>query len=507
MRFKQLFLIPVLMAGIVVSSCADGADDSLVIRSTEDLQGRTVATIGGSVQDLLLTDMCKGGTVLRVETEADLYALVSTGKACACLNSSLSWSMAKNDFPQIVSVGEGIAPKPVGFGFSKSNGELRARMNEFLKEYTSENDIMALTDEWANPDSPRRMPNPDEVQNPAGTLVFAVSPIAPPFNFVKNGEISGVEAEILAKFAIHENMRWEFMNVAFSGIIACVQSGKADIGAAIMCITPERQQSIDFSDAWLEEFSLLLVNKQYAPAEAAGDSEEENVSFFQGLKESLKKSLVTEDRYKMLLEGLEATVVIAILAALFGTLLGILLCMTSMHRNRILSKSSNVFIEFMRSMPQVVFLMIMFYIVFGSSDIDGQWVAVIAFSLCFGAYTSVIFRTAVQSIDKGQTEAALSMGFGRFNAFWHIILPQTIQRALPVYKGEFIGLVKATSIVGYIAVFDLTKAGDIIRSRTYEAFFPLILVTILYFLIIWALSAGLKYIEAKTQPTRKKFFK
>jgi len=99
------------------------------------------------------------------------------------------------------------------------------------------------------------------------------------------------------------------------------------------------------------------------------------------------------------------------------------------------------------------------------------------------------------------------MGFGKVKAFLNIILPQTVQRALPVYKGEFIGLVKATSIVGYIAVFDLTKAGDIIRSRTYEAFFPLILVTIIYFLVIWALTLFLKFIEAKTQPKRNKFFK
>lgn len=99
------------------------------------------------------------------------------------------------------------------------------------------------------------------------------------------------------------------------------------------------------------------------------------------------------------------------------------------------------------------------------------------------------------------------MGFGKVKAFVNVVLPQAVQRALPVFKGEFIGLVKATSIVGYIAVFDVTKAGDVIRSRTYDAFFPLIIVAILYFLVIWLLTALLKLVENKTQPKRKKFFK
>jgi len=313
--------------------------------------------------------------------------------------------------------------------------------------------------------------------------------------------------EILARFAMSEGMKWEFVDMNFTGLIPYVQSGKAPLGAGIMCITSERQQSVDFSIPWIYEASALLINKAYAPSELVTENDESKTPFIESTKQSLHKTLVKEDRFKMLLDGLKATILISLLAALFGTLLGMMLCYLSMHRNKILSGTANVYIEFMRCMPQVVFLMIMFYVVFGSSKLDGLWVAIIAFSLCFSAYTSVIFRSAVSSIDRGQTEAALSLGFGRIKAFWNIILPQAVQRALPVYKGEFIGLVKATSIVGYIAVFDLTKAGDIIRSRTYEAFFPLIIVTIIYFLVIWVLSSALLFIETKTQPKRKKFFK
>lgn len=509
MRNMNRLLCPVILAlSLLAASCAPAPGSKKdVISSMEDLDGKTVAVIGGSVQDLLVSNNYPGSKILRFESDADVYTMLETGKCAAVLTSSISWSVAKRNFRNIVEVCDVSSPQPIGFGFCKSYQDLRERFNAFLKEYLENNDLDAIREEWSAPDTQRRMPRPDEVVNPKGTFKFATSAITPPFDFISNGEIAGSELEILARFAMSENMRWEFINVSFSGLINFIQSGKADIGASIMCITPERMQSIDFSIPWMAERSVLLVNKSFSASAIAADSDNSGRTFFQSVKESIEKSLIAEKRYMMLLDGLKTTLIISLLAALLGTLLGMLLCYGSMHRSRIVSRTSNVFIEFMRCMPQVVFLMIMFYVVFGKSDIDGMWVAVIAFSLCFAAYTSVIFKTAVQSIDKGQTEAALSLGFGKVKAFVNIILPQAVQRALPVYKGEFIGLIKATSIVGYIAVFDVTKAGDVIRSRTYEALFPLILVTIVYFLIIWVMTAVLKFVEAKTQPTRKRFFK
>jgi polar amino acid transport system substrate-binding protein len=122
----------------------------------------------------------------------------------------------------------------------------------------------------------------------------------------------------------------------------------------------------------------------------------------------------------------------------------------------------------------------------------------------FAAYSAEIFRAGLQGIDRGQTEAAISLGFTRFGSFRHIILPQLIQRILPVYRGEFISMVKNTSIVGYVAVQDLTKVGDIIRSRTFDAFFPLIMVTLIYLLLIWLLGQSLTYIERRTDPERRR---
>jgi len=127
-------------------------------------------------------------------------------------------------------------------------------------------------------------------------------------------------------------------------------------------------------------------------------------------------------------------------------------------------------------------------------------VAVIAFGMNFAAYVSEMFRSGIQSLDRGQAEAGTAMGFTRQQVFGYIVLPQMLQRILPVYKGEFISLVKMTSVVGYIAVQDLTKASDIIRSRTFDAFFPLVMVAILYYAISWILMQALEYLERVTDP-------
>jgi len=143
-------------------------------------------------------------------------------------------------------------------------------------------------------------------------------------------------------------------------------------------------------------------------------------------------------------------------------------------------------------------------VLFGSVDINPIIVAIIAFGMNFAAYVSEMFRAGIESIDRGQREGGIAMGFTPMQTFAYIIFPQMVQRTLPVYKGEFISLVKMTSVVGYIAVQDLTKASDIIRSRTFDAFFPLIMVAVLYFFIAWVLTQALQYLQRRTDPKLRK---
>lgn len=155
-------------------------------------------------------------------------------------------------------------------------------------------------------------------------------------------------------------------------------------------------------------------------------------------------------------------------------------------------------------MPMVVLLMVLYYIIFGSVAINGIIVAVLGFTLTFGASVYGLLWMGVGAVDAGQYEAAYALGYSNRRTFFKIVFPQALPHILPAYRGEIVGLIKATAVVGYIAVQDLTKMGDIVRSRTYEAFFPLIAVTVIYFLLEGLLRALVSRITVNLDPRRRK---
>ena len=204
--------------------------------------------------------------------------------------------------------------------------------------------------------------------------------------------------------------------------------------------------------------------------------------------ESFSNNLIVEDRYRMILDGLQVTLLITLCAALLGTLLGGLVCWMRMSRRKWLQQVAKVYIELMRGTPVLVLLMLMYYVVMAPLDATGIVVAVVTFAMNTAAYISEMLRTTIQGIDRGQTEAGLALGFTQRQTFFKIVLPQVIKAVMPVYQGEVVSLLKGTSIVGYIAVSDMTRASDLIRSRTFDAFFPLIVTALIYFLMAWLIG-------------------
>jgi polar amino acid transport system substrate-binding protein len=204
--------------------------------------------------------------------------------------------------------------------------------------------------------------------------------------------------------------------------------------------------------------------------------------------ESFYNNLIAEDRYRMILDGLQVTLLITLCAVLLGTLLGGLVCWMRMSHRKWLQQVAKVYIELMRGTPVLVLLMLMYYVVMAPLDATGIVVAIVTFAMNTAAYISEMLRTTIQGIDRGQTEAGLALGFTGRQTFFKIVLPQVVKAVMPVYQGEVVSLLKGTSIVGYIAVADMTRASDLIRSRTFDAFFPLIVTAIIYFLMAWLIG-------------------
>ena len=208
--------------------------------------------------------------------------------------------------------------------------------------------------------------------------------------------------------------------------------------------------------------------------------------------ESFNNNLIAEGRYRMILDGLQVTLLITVCAAVLGTLLGGLVCWMRMSRRRWLQQTAKVYIDLMRGTPVLVLLMLMYYVVMAPLRATGIVVAIVTFAMNMAAYVSEMLRTAIGGIDRGQTEAGLALGFTRRQTFFKIVLPQVVRSVMPVFQGEVVSLLKGTSVVGYIAVADMTRASDLIRSRTFDAFFPLIVTAIIYFLMAWLIGLLLR---------------
>ena len=220
------------------------------------------------------------------------------------------------------------------------------------------------------------------------------------------------------------------------------------------------------------------------------------------MKDSLYNSLIYQDRYKYILEGLKSTIIMAFFATIIGTILGILIAVVedNYEKNKklpVLNFLCKTYVSIIRGTPALLQLMIIYYVIFKSVEVNGIIVGIIAFGLNSAAYVSEIIKSGINSIGKGQMEASRSLGFNYSKSMIYVIMPQAIKNILPALGNEFITLLKETSVAGYIGIMDLTKAADIIASRTYDYLFPLILIAIIYLIMTLGLSKLVKLMERK----------
>ncbi len=232
-------------------------------------------------------------------------------------------------------------------------------------------------------------------------------------------------------------------------------------------------------------------------------------AFFADIKDALYQNFVADNRWRYLVNGLKSTLLITFFALLMGLLLGLIIAIIRATHDKtgklkILNFISKIYLTVIRGTPVVVQLLIIYFVIFGSVKIDKLLVAVLAFGLNSGAYVAEIVRSGIMSIDNGQFEAGSSLGFSYTQTMISIILPQAFKNVLPALANEFIVLLKETSVAGYIAIEDLTKGGDIIRSQTYDAFLPLIAVALIYLVMVMFLTYLVSKLERRLAKNDKR---
>ena len=452
-------------------------------------------------------------------------------------------------------------------------------------------------------------------------LVMVTNATFPPYEYIKNGQIDGIDPFIVRTVAERLGYELEIQDMSFDAVIAAVQSGKADIAASGITVTEERKKQVHFTLPYVVANQVIIVQEasdiksardlrtkkigvqhgttgdlyvtqnikqperyshgplavaallagkidavvvdsepaevyvsqrqnlkilkepltgeEYAfaiskensellekfnfelkkmrdsgelaeiiagfkeiHAEDAGKNVVKSDSFYSKLVSSLDINFVREKRYEYLLTGFVNTVQITFFALIMGIVIGFGVAIVRATADmtgklKIADFFCRLYLTVIRGTPVVVQLLIIYFVIFGSVDIDKIIVAVIAFGINSGAYVAEIIRGGIMSIDKGQTEAGRSLGLSYSQTMNYIIIPQAFKNVLPALGNEFIVLLKETSVAGYIALHDLTKGGDIIRSQTYDAFLPLIAVAAIYLVVVICLSKLLGILERK----------
>jgi len=219
--------------------------------------------------------------------------------------------------------------------------------------------------------------------------------------------------------------------------------------------------------------------------------------FFNRFADAFYLNFIKENRYMLLVNGLGITLKVTFFAIILGIIIGFIIALLKISSFKLFNIIATVYIDIIRGTPAVVQLLIMYFIVFGSVHVSKVLVAVIAFGINSGAYVAEIVRAGILAVDKGQMEAGRSLGLSYASTMRYIIIPQAVKNILPALVNEFIVLLKETAIVGYIALEDLTKGGDIIRSRTYDAYMPLLTVALIYFILTTILSKLLAGLERR----------
>jgi len=463
------------------------------IRKIEDLSGKKVGVLAGSVFDKVLLDRVPDAEPVYFSNYTDQIAAIKAGKIVAFMQDEPMGRYMCNSMEGLSYLEEYFRAESYALALPMGSTELQAEVNRVLAELKADGTWEEIDNRWFGTDEEAKQLPELEFSGEKGTIRFATNSGSAPFAYLKNGEIVGYDIEMAMHICSRLGYKLEITDSDFGGILPGLSSGRYDLAGACITVTEERKQSVLFADPSYTGGIVAMVYEE--PQQSGG--------FWASLTSGFHKTFILEGRWKLFAEGLGVTLLISVLSAIFGTVLGFGVCMARRAKNRILSTLARGFIRLIQGIPVLVFLMILFYLVLVNVK-SGVVVAVIGFSINFAAYVAEMMRMGIDTVDKGQLEASSALGFSKVQTFTKITAPQAVRYVLPVHRGEFISLVKTTSVVGYIAIQDLTRMSDLVRSLTFDAFFSLISTAIIYFVLANLLAALLGMIEVKVDPKRRK---
>lgn len=511
MKTWKKVLLMVLLLGVVFgiwvvrSLLGDSGNEvpkGKEIVSIEDLKGARIGVQLGTTSESYLSDMEGDGAGTRLERYnkgADAVEALKQGKldCVVCDEEPVKEYIKKNPF--LKTLDEALVEERYAILLAKGNTELRDRINDALDNMEKSGIIQQIRDYYIGNEEKtvKRYEPSKDAPRTNGILRMATNVTFPPYEYYENGEVMGIDVDIAYAVCDELGYQLEINDMDFGAIVNAVNAGKADVGIAGFTRTEEREKNALFTNDYAVSRQVVLVN-----------SAENAIGETQGLMEKLYDNFIKDQRYKYILSGLGTTLCIALFAVLLGSLLGFLIAVVratyeKTGRLEILDWFCRVYVTVFRGTPVVVQLLLIYFVIFASTDINKIVVAVIAFGMNSSAYVSEIIRGGILSIGQGQFEAGRSLGLTHGQTMRHIILPQAVKNVLPALGNEFIVLLKETSVCGFIGLTDLTRGAEIIRGVTYEAFLPLFAVAIIYLILVMLLAAGVAKMEKRLRKSER----
>ena len=515
--FKRIFIfLIIIFLFTLVRPSAGASEKQLNYDNLSVLEGRRIAVTTGTTHPQIAAKFVPTAELVYFDSTVDSLLALKEGKVDAtCTGIPLLKNIMTED-DSLAPFGEQLTFTECAPIFAKSDKgkKLCSQFSEFAKNCWNNGIIDELDKFWLQQEESKRiMKDYSKLPAPNGVLKMAITGDVTPFCYIKDNKFVGYDVDFAVRFCEAYGYGLEIISMNFSGIIPAVTSDKCDFAIGAITITDERKESVLFSYPNIKTGNIFAVRKaDLETLEKTLGFSDLNSSvtlapqsdFFDGLGESLKKTFIREDRWKLFLDGIITTVIITIFSILCGIILGFSVFMLCRRGNILANIMTKFSVWLIKGTPIVVLLMIFYYIIFAHVDINGIYVAIIVFSLTFGTSVYRMLTFGTGAVDKGQIEAAYALGYTDLQTFFTVILPQAALHFMPSFREEVAILVKSTAVVGYIAVQDLTKMGDIVRSRTYEAFFPLIAIAVIYFIIAGLLNFIVLRIDWKLTPSRRK---
>ena len=471
---------------------ADGVKAS---DSIESLNGKNIGVQTAVLYEELIAKTVPDTVFQYYTMPTDMIAALKSGKISAYLIEEVGFGVHKASHPELAKMEQiaGYIDATCIMGNNEKKDVLLKQLNEFILQCRQDGTSDYLYDYWISNFDPQSCTcDTTGFTGENGHIAVAIEGGYEPFSFVADGQLAGYDVDFICRFSRQYGYIPDFYEVPFESIAPGVETGKYDIGMNIV-VSAERNETGTLTEVYYSCPVVLVCL----------DGEGEDISFWERTKNSFYKTFIRDNRYKLFAQGALVTVIITICSILAGTIVGFAVFLACRHGNRIANTITDFFLWLTHGMPTVLLLMILYYIVFGSSRLDGMWVSVIGFSLMFACSMYDMLVVGYKAIGRGQFEASKALGYTESQSFFKIILPQSAQHFLPIYRSEIVTLIKETSVVGYIAVLDLTKISDLVRSRTYEAFFPLVFTAVMYFLIAAVMTRIVKQIEISINPKRR----